>query len=61
MNDTTDRTIHARIHDGAIKRVTRTFAATIADGFSEILQNSRRGPAPRACASPLPGPMATSR
>ena len=47
MNDATARTIHARIHDSAIKRVTRTFAATIADGFSEILQNSRRAGATR--------------
>ena len=47
MNDTTARTIRARIHDSAIKRVTRTFAATIADGFSELLQNSRRAGATR--------------
>ncbi len=40
MNDTA--TIRARIHDSAIKRVTRTFAATIGEVFSETLQNSRR-------------------
>ena len=42
MNDTSTATIRARIHDSAIKRVTRTFAATLADAFTEILQNSRR-------------------
>ena len=40
MNDT--RTIRARIHDSALKRVTRTFAATLADIFAETLQNARR-------------------
>ena len=47
MNDTTARTIRARIHDSAIKRVTRTFAASLADAFAEILQNSRRAGATR--------------
>ena len=36
MNDTPG--IRARIHDSAIKRVTRTFAATLADIFTELLQ-----------------------
>ncbi len=40
MNDT--RTIRARIHDSALKRVTRAFAATLADNFAETLQNARR-------------------
>ena len=45
MNDT--RTIRARIHDSALKRVTRTFAATLADIFAETLQNARRAGATR--------------
>ena len=45
MNDTA--TIRARIHDSAIKRVTRTFAASIGEVFSETLQNSRRAGAMR--------------
>ena len=45
MNDTA--TIRARIHDSAIKRVTRTFAATLADIFTETMQNSRRAGATR--------------
>ena len=32
MNDTP--TIRARIHESAIKRVTRMFAATLADAFT---------------------------
>ena len=45
MNDTA--TIRARIHDSAIRRVTRTFTATLADIFTETLQNSRRAGATR--------------
>ena len=45
MNDTS--TLRARIHDSAIGRVTRMFAATIADIFSETLQNARRAGATR--------------
>ena len=45
MNDTA--TIRARIHESAIRRVTRTFAATLTDAFSEILQNARRAGATR--------------
>ena len=45
MKDT--RTIWARIHDSALKRVTRTFAATLADIFAETLQNARRAGATR--------------
>ena len=40
MNDTAG--IRARIHDSAIERVTRMFAATLADIFAETLQNARR-------------------
>ena len=38
-------TIRARLHESAVKRVTRTYAATIAEIFVEELQNSRRGDA----------------
>ena len=41
------RSIRARIHDSALKRVTRTFAATLADIFAETLQNARRAGATR--------------
>ena len=46
MNDT-HAPIRARIHDSAIKRVTRTFAATLGDVFTELLQNARRAGAAR--------------
>ena len=55
MNHTA--TIRARIHDSAIKRVTRTFAATLADIFAETLQNSRRAGAARIFVS-VTGPDA---
>ena len=61
MNDT--RTIRARIHDSALKRVTRTFAATLADIFSETLQNARRAGATRvrvALADTPDGPPAVT-
>ena len=35
-------TIRARIHDSALKRVSRSFAATLSDIFAETLQNARR-------------------
>ena len=35
--------IRARIHDNALKRVTRIYASTLADVLTETLQNSRRG------------------
>ena len=41
------RTIRARIHETAVKRVTRIYAATLADIFAETLQNSRRAGATR--------------
>ena len=59
MNDT-PATIRARIHDGALKRVTRTFAATLGDIFTELLQNARRADAARArvvVAGPDDGPF----
>ncbi len=37
-----NRTIRARLHESAVKRVTRIYAATLADIFTETLQNSRR-------------------
>ena len=45
MNDTAG--IRARIHKSAIGRVTRMFAATLADIFAETLQNARRAGATR--------------
>ena len=41
------RTIRARIHESAVKRVTRTYAATLAEIFTELLQNARRADAAR--------------
>ena len=41
------RTIRARIHETAVKRVTRIYSATLADIFAETLQNSRRAGATR--------------
>ncbi len=41
-SDPGSRTIRARIHESAVKRVTRIYAATLADIFAETLQNSRR-------------------
>ncbi len=42
-----NRTIRARIHESAVRRVTRIYAATLADIFAETLQNSRRAGATR--------------
>ena len=52
-----NRTIRARIHETAVKRVTRIYAATLADIFAETLQNSRRAGATRIriAVSPCPG------
>ena len=36
------RTIRARIHENALGRVTRMYAATLAEAFTEVLQNARR-------------------
>ena len=41
------RTIRARIHESAVRRVTRTYAATLAEIFAELLQNARRANAAR--------------
>ena len=59
-----NRTIRARIHESAVKRVTRIYAATLADIFAEILQNSRRAGAVRvgisvAAPTAQPGEAAT--
>ncbi len=40
-------TIRARVHDSALKRVTRFFASTLYDVFTETLQNARRAGAAR--------------
>ena len=39
--------IRARIHDSAIRRVTRIYASTLSDVMTETLQNSRRAGATR--------------
>ena len=39
--------IRARVHEGALRRVTRFFSSTPADIFSELLQNARRAGANR--------------
>ena len=44
---TSPGTIRARIHDSAIRRVTRIYASTLSDVMSEALQNSRRADATR--------------
>ena len=50
--------IRARIHESAVKRVTRIYAATLADIFAETLQNSRRAGAAhiRIAVTPSAGP-----
>ena len=40
-------TIRARVHDGAIDRVSRFFNASVADAAVELIQNSRRSGATR--------------
>ena len=40
-------TIRARIHENAVKRITRTYAATLGEIFLEELQNARRAGATR--------------
>ena len=42
---TPPRTIRARIHASAIRRVTRIYASTLSDVMTEALQNSRRADA----------------
>ena len=58
-----NRTIRARIHESAVKRVTRIYAATAAEILAEILQNSRRAGATRvriAVAAPAARPDDTA-
>ena len=43
--------IRARVGDSAIDKVTRLFSASLADIFTETLQNSRRGGANRVAAT----------
>ena len=45
--DPAPRTIRARIHESAVRRVTRVYAATLGDIFAELLQNARRADAAR--------------
>ena len=52
-----NRTIRARIHESAVKRVTRIYAATLSEIFVEALQNSRRAGAARVRIS-VTGPVA---
>ena len=42
-----NRTIRARIHESAVKRVTRIYAATLSEILVEALQNARRADAAR--------------
>ena len=42
-----NRMIRAHIHESAVKRVTRIYAATLSEIFVETLQNSRRAGASR--------------
>ena len=44
---TPPETIRARIHDSAIRHVTRIYASTLSDVMTEALQNSRRADATR--------------
>ena len=44
-------TIRARVHDGAIDRVTRFFDAGLAQAFTELIQNSRRSSATRVAVT----------
>ena len=58
-----NRTIRARIHESAVKRVTHIYAATLADIFAETLQNSRRAGATRvriSVAAPAAAPDETA-
>ena len=60
MNDIAPATIHARVHEGAIRRVTRMYAAGLADAFTEAFQNSHRAGATRVritVGGPDTGPL----
>ncbi len=57
MNDiatTLPQTIRARIHESAIRRVTRIYASTISDVLIEALQNSRRAGASELVGGDVP-------
>ena len=43
--------VRARVHDGAVARVTRFFNAALPDVFTELLQNARRAGANRIAVS----------
>ena len=63
MNDTASTaTIRAHVHDGAIRRVTRMYSATLADIFAETLQNARRARATRVrvAVAASDGPLAVT-
>ena len=52
MTDTASpATVRARVHDSALRRVTRMYAATLPDIFAELLQNSRRAGAASVCVT----------
>ncbi len=58
-----NRTIRARIHESAVKRVTRIYAATLSEIFAETFQNSRRADAARvriSVAAPADRPDETA-
>ncbi|MCY4027455.1 MAG: hypothetical protein OXH75_14240 [Acidobacteria bacterium] len=58
-----NRTIRARIHESAVKRITRIYAATLSEIFAETLQNSRRAGAARvriSVAAPADRPEQTA-
>ncbi|MCY4488858.1 MAG: hypothetical protein OXF11_17315, partial [Deltaproteobacteria bacterium] len=40
-------TIRARVHESALKRVTKLYASSLGDVFTETLQNARRSGATR--------------
>ena len=42
MNPAFPATIRARVHESAVKRVTRFFDSSLRDIFSETFQNARR-------------------
>ncbi len=48
-------TIRARVHDSALKRVTRFFASTLYEIFVETLQNARRADATRVTVAAAVG------
>ena len=66
MNPAIPPTVRARVHDDAVKRVTRFFDSSLRDIFSETFQNARRAGATRVrvtvdavCDDSLPDAPAT--